>query len=155
MLLSKHSLESWKQPGLHSQPLSMFPFIKCLGVAGLTPCSQDRDPCMVLPVPVLMWSRSGAARGYRGMEHISAGHGICAQALRPWSKERREHSLLPQVCLVSQPQAGEIISWDLSVVGAISFSFSLFQMLTTLGVVIYICITVSALLQILYFISSL
>lgn len=77
-------------------------------------CDRDDPLCcpqVVLPVPVMMWSRKWCCHV---LDWDGAGfwrpYGVCAQALRPWSKERRE---LNQAGLISQPQAGEIISWDL------------------------------------------
>lgn len=130
------------------------PFDNVLDVAGMILFAVLRTGRSLNGCPV-MWSRRWCCHEWPW----NGARSMCAQGHGLWSKGGTEHSLLPQACLVSQPQAAEIISWDLSAVSrgstATSFSFSLFQMMTALGLVICIYITVSALLQILYFLNSL
>lgn len=78
----------------------------------------------------------------------------------PWARKTKS-TICCLIYSVSQSQGGgrEIVHWDSSAVSRgstpIYFSFSLCQMMIVFGLVIYIYVTLSALLQILYLLNTL
>lgn len=79
----------------------------------------------------------------------------------PWARKAKS-TICCLIYSVSQSRGGgggEIVHWDPSAVSRgstpIYFSFSLCQMMIVFGLVIYIYVTLSALLQILYLLNIL